>query len=235
MKIFSDLGYKKTILNSILFLMVSASCVAQKKVRLLYRSDFSKPLDCNAWIAEIDNIPGYTSTVYTHKNALVLDTQGGVTVWLNKVLNGNIQIEYDRIVRMDNKCNDRVSDLNQFWMASDPKNAKLFSRNGKFDEYDDLLLYYVGIGGWNNTSTRFRKYLATSKPVIQEYTDKAHLIEAEKTYHIKIIVKNGTSSFWVNDKLFFNYVDPAPLTSGYFGFRSLHSRQQIKNLRIYAL
>lgn len=235
MKTIFDLGCKKTILNSILFLMVSASCVAQKKAMLIYKSDFSKPLDCNTWIAEIENIPGYTSTVYTHKNALVLDTKGGVTVWLNKVLNGNIQIEYDRIVRMDNKCNDRVSDLNQFWMANDPKNAKLFSRDGKFEEYDDLLLYYVGMGGWNNTSTRFRKYLATSKPVIQEYTDKAHLLKAEKTYHIKIIVKNGTSSFWVNDELFFNYVDPAPLTSGYFGFRSLHSRQQIKNLRIYAL
>lgn len=209
---------------------------AQKKGRLLFQSDFSKPLDCHTWIVEIDNLPGHTSTVYTHKNALILDTWGGVTVWLNKKLSGNIQIEYDRIVRMDKGCNDRVSDMNQFWMASDPKKDSLFSRRGKFQEYDDLSLYYAGVGGWNNKTTRFRKYLTLdSKPVIQEYTDQKHLLEAEKVYHIKTIVKDGTSSFWINGELFFQYKDPSPLTSGYFGFRSLQSRQEIRNLKIYAI
>lgn len=219
----------------LLLLAVSSAVNAQSKKKLIFKSDFSKPLDCQTWIAEIDNIPGHTSTVYTHKKALVLDTWGGVTVWLNKKLSGNLQIEYDRIIRMGKGCNDRISDLNQFWMATDPKKDGLFTRRGKFAEYDDLLLYYVGMGGWNNTSTRFRKYLGSSKPVVQEFTDKKHLLEAEKMYHIKIIVKNGTSSFWVNDELFFNYIDPAPLTSGYFGFRSLQSRQEIKNVKIYQI
>jgi len=221
----------------ILFLLLGTVLTvnAQSKKKLIFKSDFSKPLDCKTWIAEIDHTPGHNSTVYMHKNALVLDTWGGVTVWLNKKLSGNIQIQYDRIVRMGTGCNDRVSDFNQFWMASDPKNDTLFTRRGKFEEYDNLLLYYVGMGGWNNTSTRFRKYLATSKPVISEFTDKKHLLEAEKIYHVKIIVKNGTSSFWVNDELFFKYEDPAPLTSGYFGFRSVQSRQEIKNVEIYEI
>ena len=165
-----------------------------------------------------------------------MDTWGGITVWLNKKLSGNIRIEYDRVVKMEKGCNDRVSDLNQFWMATDPKTDSLFTRRGKFAEYDDLSLYYVGIGGWNNTTTRFRKYLSpTSKPVVKEYTDSEHLLKAEKIYHIKIIVRNGTSSFWVNGVLYFEYKDPAPLTSGYFGFRGLQSRQEIKNLKIYAI
>lgn len=209
---------------------------AQKKDKLLFQSDFSKPLDCHIWVAEIDNLPGHSSSVYTHKNALILDTWGGVTVWLNKKLSGNIQIEYDRVVRMDQKCNDRVSDMNQFWMATDPKKDTLFTRRGKFQEYDDLSLYYAGIGGWNNKTTRFRKYLTPeSKPVIKEYTDKEHLLEAEKVYHIKTLVKDGTTKFWVNGTLFFEYKDPSPLTSGYFGFRSLQSRQEIRNLKIYAV
>lgn len=215
---------------------MATSCYAQTTEKLLFKADFSKPLDCKDWVAEIDNLPGHTSTVYTDNNALVLNTWGGVTVWLNKKLSGNIQIEYDRVVRMGKGCNDRMGDLNQFWMATDPKNANLFTRRGKFQEYDDLHLYYVGIGGHFNTTTRFRKYLTpASKPVIKEYTDSNHLLEAEKVYHIKITVKKGTSSFWVNGECWFNYADSNPLTSGYFGFRSLQSRQEIKNLRIYAL
>lgn len=232
------MGMLKSITLIVLLLLLGAlSAVnAQPKRKMIFSSDFSKPLDCTEWMAEIDHIPGHTSTVYTHKNALVLDTWGGVTVWLNKKLSGNIQIEYDRVVRMGKQCNDRVSDMNQFWMATDPKKDSLFIRHGKFDEYDDLSLYYVGVGGWYNSATRFRKYLTpASKPVIKEYTDKEHLLEAEKIYHVKTIVKNGTTSFWLNGVLYFEYKDPSPLTSGYFGFRSLQSRQEIRNLKIYAL
>ncbi|ACU05036.1 DUF6250 domain-containing protein [Pedobacter heparinus] len=226
----------KNLLFLFLVFITTISSYAQTPGKLIYKSDFSRPLDCKDWVAEIDNLPGHTSTVYTYSNALVLDTWGGVTVWLNKKLTGNIQIEYDRIVQMGKGCNDRIGDLNQFWMATDPKNASLFTRSGKFQEYDNLNLYYAGVGGNFNTTSRFRKYLTpTSKPVVKEYTDKEHLLEANKVYRIKIIVKNGTSSFWLNGECWFNYTDPSPLTSGYFGFRSLQSRQEIKNLRIYAL
>ncbi|WP_316812047.1 DUF6250 domain-containing protein [Pedobacter heparinus] len=222
--------------NLVFLFFITLSGYAQMPGKLLFKSDFSNPLDCKKWIAEIDQIPGHTSTVYTHNNALVLDTWGGVTVWLNQKLSGNLQIEYDRVVRMGKGCNDRIGDMNQFWMATDPKKANLFARDGKFEAYDDLNLYYVGVGGHFNTFTRFRKYLTPlSKPVIKEYADKKHLLEAEKVYHIKIIVKEGTSSFWINGECWFNYTDPSPLTSGYFGFRSLQSRQEIKNLRIYTL
>lgn len=204
--------------------------------KLIFKSDFSKPLESKDWVTEIDSVQGHKSSVYTNKNALVLDTWGGVTVWLNKKLSGNIQIEYDRILKMGKGNNDRISDLNQFWMASDPKNDNLFTRSGEFSEYDDLNLYYVGMGGNSNTTTRFRKYLKpASKPLIKEYTDRKHLLESEKVYHIKIVVKDGTSGFWVNGECYFEYTDPAPLTSGYFGFRSTQSRQEIKNLRIYEL
>src|SRR5262249_47262669 len=153
-----------------------------------------------------------------------------------KVLKGNIQIEYDRRILVDTGKNDRLSDCNQFWMATDPNSSNLFTRSGKFEDYDNLQLYYVGMGGNTNKTDRFRKYYPNgTKPVIKEYLDASHLLQANKTYHISIIVKNGTTSFWVNGGNFFTYTDPAPLTSGYFGFRSTWSRQEIKNFSIYQL
>jgi rhamnogalacturonan endolyase len=92
------------------------------------------------------------------------------------------------------------------------------------------------MGGNTNKTTRFRKYIGDgTKPLIQEYTDAAHLLQANRTYHIRIIVKNGNTSYWVDGQCYFTYADPKLLTEGYFGFRSTWSRQQIKNFRVYQL
>jgi hypothetical protein len=199
----------------------------------IFSDDFDGPLDPATWVIEMEPKPDARSSVYTKDHALILDTRGGVTVWLNKPLSGNLQIEYDRKVLVDTGKNDRLSDLNQFWMARDPHEINLFSRHGKFETYDNLVLYYVGMGGNGNKTTRFRKYLENgTKPVIREYLDALHLLEANTNYHIKIVVQNGTTSYWVNDDCYFSYADPSPLTSGYFGFRSTWSRQEIKNLRL---
>lgn len=224
----------KTLLY--LFLLTPVFSYAQSSVKLIYTDDFSKPLDSKIWVSEIESKPDAVSKVYTKSNALILDTKGGVTVWLNKVLNGDIQIEYDRQVLVDSGKNDRLSDFNQFWMATDPHNTKLFTRTGKFEDYDNLSLYYVGMGGNTNKTNRFRKYLVNgTKPVIKEYLDAPHLLKANTVYHIKTIVNKGVTSYWVNGECYFTYTDPEPLTSGYFGFRSTWSRQEIKNLRIYQL
>lgn len=220
----------------LLLVFLCQTAFAQTPGKLIYADNFSKPLDNKTWVAEIEPKPGATSSVQTKNGALVLDTKGGVTVWLNKVLSGNIQIEYDRQVLVDTGRNDRLSDFNQFWMASDPHNANLFTRGGKFEAYDNLQLYYVGMGGNTNKTTRFRKYLENgTKPVIKEYLDAPHLLQKNKTCHIKIIVKNGTTSYWVNGECFFTYDDLQPLKSGYFGFRSTWSRQEVRNFRVYAL
>ena len=198
-----------------------------------FSEDFSTPLDTATWVVEMEPAPGSHSSVYTKDKTLILDTKAGVTVWLNKPLSGNLQIEYDREVLVDTGKNDRLSDLNQFWMAADPHKARLFSRNGRFEAYDNLVLYYAGMGGNGNKTTRFRKYLeGGTKPLIKEYLDAPHLLKPNRIYHIKITLQNGTTSFWVDNECYFTYTDPSPLTSGYFGFRSTWSRQEIKNLKI---
>ena len=208
--------------------------LAFTKKTLLFSDDFSKGLDTAIWKAEIDAQPN--STVYAKDGRLVLDTKGGVTVWLNKVLQGNILIEYKRTVLVDSGVNDRVSDLNQFWMAADPRQRNLFTRNGVFEAYDSLQLYYVGMGGNTNTTTRFRKYHGDGqKPLLQEYLDKAHLLQSNKTYHIQTIVYNGSTQFIVDGIPYFTWKDAAPLTSGYFGFRSTKSRQVIDEVSVYKI
>lgn len=204
--------------------------VAQRK-KLICKDDF---IDTGKWIIEM--VPTPHSSVYTDHGKLVLDTKGGVTVWLNQLLRGNILIEYKRKVVVAGKVNDRLSDLNQFWMASDPRNKQLFTRTGVLEQYDSLQLYYVGMGGNTNTTTRFRRYEGNgNRTLLQEYKDTAHLLQPNREYKITIMVKNGVSSYFVDDVPYFQFADPAPLTSGYFGFRSTWSRQEISHLRIYQL
>ena len=205
------------------------------KKKLLFSDDF-KTLDTLKWRSEIEPKPN--SSVYVKQGKLVLNTQGGVTVWLRHPLRGNLLIEYTRKIPVAGSPNDRLSDLNQFWMASSPGGTTitLGTHSGKLEGYDSLHLYYVGIGGNTNSTTRFRKYQGNGeRTLVQEYTDAAHLLQANKEYKIKTIVQNGTTSFWVDGKCYFTYQDPAPLTEGFFGFRSTKSRQELSNFKVYQI
>jgi hypothetical protein len=225
---------KRLIVMVLLTGCIWGTAIGQKRGRMLSQDDFSKPLDTTKWIVEMANAP--QSSVYADSGRLVLDTRGGVTVWLNRKLTGNIHISFNRKVRIAGKENDRLSDLNVFWMASDPRNEHLFTRNGIFERYDSLRLYYVGMGGNTNTTTRFRKYLGDgTKPLLQEYLDPEHLLEANKEYHIDILVKEGVTTFLVDDVVYFTYKDALPLSEGYFGFRATWSRQEITDFSIRRL
>lgn len=204
----------------------------QSADRIRYEDHFENGLDTSVWVAEVAPEPG--SRVYVSDGKLWLDTYGGVTVWLNRPLEGNIAIEYDRTVVVDSGKNDRLSDLNQFWMATDPSGKALFSRSGAFESYDSLSLYYVGVGGNTNTTTRFRKYEGDgTKPLLYERND--HLLEANRTYRIRTEVKDGITTFSVDGHVLFTHTDPSPLTRGYFGFRSTYSRHAIDNFKVYQL
>ncbi|WP_158797945.1 DUF6250 domain-containing protein [Pedobacter sp. L105] len=201
---------------------------------LVYKDHFGSRLDSATWRVEYIDSAG--DFVGTQKGKLILRTTHGVTVWLKKKLTGNIRISYDRKVISSGGTLDRISDLNQFWMASDPANTDLFTRNGELESYNNLQLYYVGMGGNYNTTTRFRKYNGKGKrDLIAEYTDPSHLLIPNKTYHIDLVVKNGEVSFWVDQQRWFSFNDPQLLTEGYFGFRSTKSNQEILNLKIYQL
>jgi rhamnogalacturonan endolyase len=186
------------------------------------------------WLAEFEKPSA--SSLNLAENSIEIRVAAGATVWYTKKLSGNIKIEYTLTVIDSGGVNDRVSDMNAFWMASDPKKETPFGRDGKFSSYDDLLLYYAGVGGHDNTTTRFRKYEpGKGKDVLQEFLDKKHLLAGNTPYRIVITVKDGRTLFSVNGTLFFDYADAQPLREGYFAFRTTKSRQRIKDFVVQQL
>lgn len=235
---------KQTIPFTILFLLLlcfpQVRVIAQqgkeeagyKRGKLLYKDEFDAGL--KNWVVEAPTSPA--SKVLVEDGKLVMDVDEGTTVWLDKELSGNLLIEFNRKVIIDGGKNDRLSDLNQFWMASDPRSSDLFTRSGVFSQYDSLLLYYVGMGGNYNSTTRFRKYTGDGERVLYgEFTDKEHLLEPNKEYQIKIVMYNGLTKFFVDGEEYFSYEDPDPLTEGYFGFRTVKSRQEVDDFKVYRL
>jgi hypothetical protein len=183
------------------------------------------------WISEFEN-PSASSLLIT-KQMIEVNAAAGATIWYKKKLFGNLVITYDMVVVDSGGRNDRVSDLNAFWMASDPAHETPFGRNGKFTSYDDLDLYYAGVGGHDNTTTRFRRYRhGTDKSVLQEYTDQEHLLKGNNLYSIKIVVRDGRTAYSINGEQYFEYADTVPLKEGYFAFRTTRSRQRITNFKI---
>lgn len=190
--------------------------------------------DLENWLVEVE--PDSTVNISFVDEQLVIDTDRGVTVWLNRELEGNILIRYTRRVVMQEGPNDRLSDMNQFWMAVDPRNSTLFTRKGVFDEYDSLLMYYAGIGGNYNKTTRFRKYRGDGNRVlIHDFTDEQYLLKPNHSYQIEIVVKDGVTRLYVDDQEFFHFKDKEPLTKGYFGIRATLSRQVIDDVEVFSL
>ena len=168
----------------------------------------------------------------------------GLTLWRKEKMSGKVTIEYDACV-VSETGKDRLSDLNCFWMASDPKHPdNLWKRekwrNGIFLNCYSLQLYYMGYGGNHNSTTRFRRYDGNeagitdpqARPaVLKEYTDAEHLLKANHWYHIKITNENNRVSYYIDGKRLVDFRDVKPLTEGWFGFRTTLSRTRITNFR----
>jgi len=212
--------------------LVSAQQHSKTKVKVIFADDFKK--DKGLWVSEFEQAA--TSSMKISQGKLDVSATAGGTVWYKNKLQGNIMITYNATVIDAGGKNDRVSDMNTFWMASNPSSEKINNQSGKFESYDNLHLYYAGIGGHDNETTRFRKYTGHGqKAILKEYTDKEHLLVGNQKYAIKIIVNNGLVQYYVNDNLFWEYKDASPYEDGYFGFRTYISHQIYEDFKVYQL
>ena len=189
--------------------------------------------DLRHW--KVEQMPG--GTVTARDGALIIEDVGGCTVWFREKLSAWAEISYEVTVVDRGGPHDRVSDLNCFWMATDPKapDALPASRSGKFSDYDSLLTYYVGYGGNNNTTTRFRRYDTTpARPLLAEHdlAEKKFLLVGNRTYRIRLVARDGVAEFWRDGEKVFSFRDPAPLTAGWFGFRTVKSHLEIRNFHV---
>lgn len=207
------------------------------ELELLYQNKFDSNLD--DW--QVEQMEG--GKVEIKEDKLEITDVAGCTIWLKEKFEGPIMIEYDVVVIGNGGPQDRVSDLNCFWMAIDPESpGNLFAnsekRGGKFPNYNSLRLYYMGVGGHYNTKTRFRRYIGDGeRPLLPEHdlVSSEYLLEANKPYHIKIIAYKGIIQYYRNNKLLVDFEDSKPYTSGHFGFRTVNNHMTVDNFKVYQL
>lgn len=236
------------LLLSFLFLSSQNTLIAQElgyftlndtlilNTELMYQEEFN---DLVNWKTEQQ--PG--GKVILNDGKMEVVDKAGCTVWFKKRLHQPLMIEFTATVIDEGGPHDRVSDLNCFWLATDPLRQDFFEetishRNGKFNQYDSLKLYYVGLGGHNNTKTRFRRYTGNGeKPLLPSHdlSNAEFLITPNELNRIRIIVFNSNIQYWRNELLIFNVYDDEPLTSGYFAFRTVDNHLVIDDFKVYNL
>lgn len=198
----------------------------------LFGDDFDG--DLRQW--SLEQAPG--GRVVFQDGSLHIEDAAGTTLWFRSKLIAPVEITYEAEVVVRGGPHDRLSDLNCFWMAQDltqPAGGLPAGRSGRFADYDNLLTYYVGYGGNNNTTTRFRRYDGTSdRPLRPEHDlrDASHLLSPNHVYHIRIVVRDGMTEYWQDGTKVFTFTDPKPLTTGYFGFRTVRSHLVIRHFKI---
>ena len=207
--------------------------------RLLFEDNFDWP-DSSAWVVESEENLKLIGLV--HDGNLDVDVSKGITIWNTKTFPGNAMYEYRITAIESGGKNDRVSDLNCFWMATDPLNPSDFFarsswRGGVFHHYYTLSLYYVGFGGHDNSRTRFRRYNGKTSPppIIKEYNDSGHLIEPNKENVVRIVCLNGLVKYYFNEELLFELNDENPHAAGYFGFRTTNNHVRIHDFKVYSI
>jgi hypothetical protein len=198
---------------------------------LLHQDDFRDGLE--QWVVEQQ--PG--GRTWTEHGTMIIEDTGGCSVWFRQKMAAPVVITY----KIKASSRARVSDINCFWMASEPGYPDdhfrvNHSRDGSFASYDLLQTYYVGMGGNSNSTTRFRRYEGGGKrPLLDEHDlqDADSLITPDQEYEIMLVAADGVASFYRNGKLMLQWKDPEPLEEGWFAFRTVWSRLEIRDFRVW--
>ena len=167
-------------------------------------------------------------------DTLEITAPKGLTLWYNQHLTGDYEISY-RVKMLMQGGNDPEHPGNLF--------ARSEWRNGIFQHYKTLSLFYVGYGGNHNSTTRFRQYFAKTadtsdaiaRPVIKEYTDKSHLLFPNKWYDIQIRVEKGITTYRINGEELFRLTIKDNEGDGHFGLRLLENHTLFTDFQVKSL
>jgi hypothetical protein len=214
---------------------LAASDRPPRRGRRLHADDFRHGL--GQWVLEAEK----PARVSVQGGVLDIDTPAGLTLWFRPELIGPVMIEYEARAVSAGGPNDRVSDLNAFWMARDASGGSPLAtpRTGAFADYDTLKTYYVGQGGNANTSTRFRRYVGRTgdRPLLPQHDHAAadEMLVANRWQTVRLIADGGLIQYWNDGRKLFELNDDQPYTRGWFGLRTTLSHLRIRRLRVYAL
>jgi uncharacterized protein DUF6250 len=212
---------------------LAASCSYFRTTEEIYRDDFRSGLA--DWMLEAEK----PARVTARDGVLDIDTPAGLTLWFRHELHGPVVIEYEAEAVAAGGPNDRVSDLNCFWMATDPRSPAgplKNPRSGAFADYNNLFAYYVGLGGNSNTTTRFRRYIGsdTERPLLPENdrSSPAELLTPNRAQTIRIVADGNLIQYFRDGQRLFEYRDPQPYTHGWFALRTTQSHLRIRHFRV---
>ena len=129
---------------SILILILDATSTSTQATESgLNKRQFNK-----FWRVESES-PGYRVTF--RGDTCEILSPNGLTLWRKEKMHQDMTVEYDAYVVDEGKDGDRLSDMNCFWLASDPKTKDLWARagwrSGIFVRCYTLQMYYLGYGG----------------------------------------------------------------------------------------
>jgi len=198
--------------------------------------DFQAGLE--QWAIELEQ----GGVVRAENGVLDIDVPAGATLWFKHELTAPVAIVFDATAVSAGGPNDRVSDMNTFWMATNKDGpAAPFSqpRSGKFADYNNLLTYYVGLGGNSNTTTRFRRYIGdpVDRPLLPEHdlSNAAALLVPNRKQTIMLIAQGSRIEYWRDGVRLLHYDDRAPYKRGWFAIRTVRSHSRIEGLRVHRL
>lgn len=194
------------------------------------------PMRVSAWRVEAESP---AARVRDARGVIDIDTPGGLTLWYPGAITGPTTIAFEAMAVQASGANDHVSDLNAFWMATDPGapgGSPVGRRSGKFEAYDPLLTYYVGIGGNRNTSTRMRRYVGRpgDRPLLPQHdrADAPALLVPNRWTRIRLIADGSRIAVERDGATLFTLTDAAPYARGWFGLRTTASHLRIRRVCI---
>lgn len=217
--------------------LLPAPAFARGGERKLFSDDFRHGL--NQWRIEAET----PARVSVADGVLDIEAPAGLTLWFLPRLEGRIAIDYEAQAVSAGGAHDRVSDLNCFWMAEDPAapagDALARQRSGKFEDYDTLETYYVGLGGNGNSTTRFRRYVGTPgvRPLLPENDRRApeDMLTANRWQRIRLTADGNRIGFFRDGRPLFAFDDPKPLTGGHFALRTTASHLRLRRFTVSRL
>ena len=131
---------------------------------LVAEDDFD---NLDRWVVQVEENEDYPEAkVEAREGTLDCLVPGrGCTVWFKEKLKTRMVITYDVVCPEpeEGMRGVQVKDVNNFWLASDPKDSEkgLFDSSrytGSFLTYNQMRGYYASSGGGRNTTTRMRRY-----------------------------------------------------------------------------
>jgi len=232
-----EIGRRQLLAGMSATLLAGGCAHGPREPRLLHGDTFRNGLD--QWLVEAEQ-PAQVSAA---DGVLDIAAPAGVTVWFRPELRGPVAIDYTVTAVDADGPVDQVSDINAFWMATDTRastgNVLDVPRSGAFADYDALRMYYLGIGGNRNTTTRLRRYVgrAGDRPLLPEHdrADPAAMIVPNRPTRLRLIADGAHIAVLRDGAPLFTMHDPAPYTRGHFGLRTTWSHLTVRDFAVWRL